>query len=99
MSETREFVGLALRFPVVAVLTFLWILTIWPLIVAVTVWALFAAPALYPFSYSWEWLKFAFLGRKDPILPGYWKGYPDDYIKNFKIGFPTLKKWLLEGWN
>lgn len=36
-----------------------------------------------------------------PLLPGYWNDYPGRYIRwckaALKLGFPTLRRWLFEG--
>lgn len=98
MSEFRDAVGVVLRLPVVAALAALWVVAIWPLVVGAVLLVLVIQPVLYPFAYAWEWLKYAFLGRKDPVLQGYWNSYPDECLSWLKSGFPTLKRWLLTGW-
>lgn len=97
MGEIRDVVGVVLRFPVVAGLTLLWLITIWPLVVAVALLFLVGQPLFYPFLYGWEWVKYAFLGRKGEVLPKYWENYPDEYLRWLKAGFPTLDRWLTKG--
>jgi hypothetical protein len=99
MTEFRDAVGVVLRLPVVAVLTALWVVCIWPLVVGFALLALLVRPVLYPFAYALLWLTLALQGSKHPVvLPDYWNGYPDKYLGWLKMGFPTLKDWLLKGW-
>lgn len=94
----REAVGVVLRAPVVTALTLLWVALWWPLCLVGILFAFAVYPLIYPFAYSVIWLQYAFLGRKDKVLSNYWAGWPDEFI-GFSIGFPTLKRWLLEGFD
>ena len=97
MSNFRDAVGVILRAPVVLALTILWVCTIWPLIVAFNILALILQPLVYPFAFTFEWLHYAFLGKKGEVLPEYWKNYPDEHVNNMSTGFPTLQRWLWKG--
>ncbi|MCW5199116.1 hypothetical protein VU06_05205, partial [Desulfobulbus sp. F3] len=99
MSELRDSVGVILRAPVVLAVTILWICTAWPLVVFKNLLAIVCLPMAYPFAFALTWLQYAFLAKRDEILPEYWKDYPDGYIKNMSAGFPALKKMLLKGFD
>lgn len=98
MGKFRYATGVILRLPVVAVLTALWLVTIWPIIAGFALFVLLVAPVLYPFVYVGTWLVYAFLGRNNTVLPDYWRGYPEEYLGWFRTGFETLHNWLVEGW-
>jgi len=106
VPEFRRQFGILLRLPVVLFLALLWLLYIWWWIAAfgvvVTVALLILQPILYPILYALTWLILAFGNSGDPVLPNYWKNYPDSYFdwcrSCLKLGFPSLQRWLLEGW-
>lgn len=93
----RKVMGFVLRLPLVVLLTILWTFTIWPLIVVWNLIALVLVPAAYIPLFVITWIQYSFLGTDREVLPDYWKTYPDEIFKNMETGFPTLKKWLLEG--
>lgn len=103
-DDGRYIVGVALRLPVVLVLTVAW-LYYWALCVIVVCGAALAIlvlqPLLYRILYFLFWLESAFSNRNEEILPGYWKNYPDYLFawceKALKLGFPTLYRWLTIG--
>ncbi len=109
MNEDRQLlrkqIGVALRFPIVALLCFLWIVYLWWWIagigIVVAIVMLILRPPAYPILYIFTWLYLAFLNSKDPVLHGYWDDYPGKYIewcaKSLKLGFPKLHRWLVEG--
>ena len=111
MSEnrytTRQQVGIALRFPIVALLTLVWVRYLWWWIagigIAGAILFCILQPLAYPFIYAFTYIAFAFTNSKEEVLPEYFKGYPDYYIEfcksSFKVGFKTLKRWLLEGFS
>ncbi|CAK8717510.1 MAG: hypothetical protein CDV28_10187 [Candidatus Electronema aureum] len=99
MSDLRYSVGVILRAPVVLALTILWVCTLWPLVVILNFIGIICAPIIYPFAFALTWLSYAFLSKKDAILPKYWDKYPDEFIKNMGTGFPALKKMLIEGFD
>ena len=68
----------------------------------ITLGLLVIVPLLYlPLKGLGELLA-AFMNDPNPVLNGYWNGYPESYLKwcrsCFKLGFPTLVRWLREGW-
>ena len=93
----RGIIGIILRAPVVAVLTALWVITLWPLIVGFNLLGFILQPLAYPFIYTIVWLKYAFLGKGDKVLSDYWENFPTEYFSNMETGFPTLHKWLWKG--
>ena len=114
VPELRQSVGILLRFPVVVFLGFYWVLMVWwwiaclGLACSIALLALMVLlPVLYPFAWCLSFLILAFKNSSDPVLPGYWDGYPDKYLKwsescirhCIKLGFPTLHRWLREGWH
>jgi hypothetical protein len=58
-------------------------------------------PLAYPVAYAFEYLLLAFQNSDEPVLAEYWRGYPNDCFEigfsSAILGFPTLKRWLLEG--
>jgi hypothetical protein len=103
--KLRRQIGIGLRFPVVAVLALLWLVYLWwwlaAIGLAVAVAMLVLRPLAYPPLYVLTYLELAFSNSNEPVLPGYFDRYPDKYIewceKSIKLGFPTLKRWLREG--
>lgn len=106
VPEFRRQVGFLLRLPIVAVLCLLWVFYVWwwifGLSVVITVALLVLQPVLYLILWPLNWLALAFGNSGDPVLPGYWSKYPDSYLdwcqRCAKLGFPTLLRWLREGW-
>lgn len=106
-NDLRKQVGIILRFPIVVLVAVLWLTLVWWWIVGFAVFgaliALVGVPLTYPFLYFAEWLRLAFLNSDEPTCPNYFKGYPDDYLNwisnAMRLGFPTLNKWIFEGWN
>ena len=95
-------------------LGFLWIVGIWWWIVVLAAVlssvGLVLTPLAFPFVYSFtcvfKWLSLAFRNSPDPlfpVLPESWKGYPGHLVELWqsaaKCGFPTLGRWLFEGWH
>jgi len=107
LPQFRRLVGILLRLPVVVSLGGLWVACIWWWIVGLSFMlatlVLIMFPILYPLAWCVEWLALAFKNSGDPVLPEYWKGYPDKYVDwcrtCIKLGFPTLRRWLMEGWH
>lgn len=107
MSTFRKQVGVLLRFPIVCALGILWIGLIWWWIVAFAILgaaiALVLNPLSYPVLYAIEWLRLAFKNSDAPTCPNYFEGYPDRYLTwvadAVKLGFPTLERWLSEGFD
>ena len=104
--ELRRQIGIGLRFLVVAVLTLLWLLYLWWWLamigIAAAIAMLILRPLAYPVLYAFTYLALAFTNsREEDVLLGYWDNYPDKYFKwcekSFKLGFPTLRRWVLEG--
>jgi hypothetical protein len=106
MSDFRRLTGILLRFPIVLFLFLLWVIYVWWWIAAfglsTAVVLLILQPLLYPFLYGIEWVLLAFTNSGNPVLPNYFKNYPDGYVtwckECFKLGFPTLRRWLVQGW-
>jgi hypothetical protein len=104
-DELRAQIGIGLRFLPVTGLALLWLVFIWwwlaAILVAMSVALLILQPVAYPLLYLFTYLGLAFKNSNDPVLPGYFEQYPDEGIelcaKSIKVGFPTLKRWLLEG--
>lgn len=104
-NELRRQIGIGLRFLPVAGLAILWLVCLWWWLavigVALGVAGLILQPLAYPVLYLLTYLALAFKNSNDPVLPGYFERYPDEGIewcaKSIKLGFPTLKRWLLEG--
>ena len=107
VPEFRKTIGVLLRFPIVAFLGFLWTVYVWSWIaggsIVLTVVLLIVQPLIYPILWPLTWLALAFGNSGDPVLPNYWTNYPDSYLnwcgRCLKLGFPTLQRWLLEGWS
>lgn len=107
VPEFRKQVGFALRLVVVLVLGALWVAYIWwwlagvGLLVSIAI--LILHPFVYPVLYVLVWIDLAFNNRPGPVLPGYWDNYPDRYFnwcwRCLRFGFPTLRRWLLEGFH
>ena len=106
-SGTRRAVGILLRFPVVLFLAFYWYVCIWwwvaGLGIAAAGFVLIAAPLLYlPLKFA-HFVILAFQNSGEPALPGYWNGYPRRYFdwcaRCLRLGSPTLRRWLYEGWS
>lgn len=103
--ELRRQIGIALRFPVVALLALVWVVYLWWWLASIGLAAALVMLVLYPVAYPllriFTYLTLAFQNSKEPVLPGYWERYPDRYLdwcaKSLKLGFPTLRRWLLEG--
>ena len=103
--ELRRKIGFYLRFPAVAFLALLWLTCFWwwlaAIGIAIEVAMLIARPLAYPLLYVLDYLRLAFFNSKDPVLPNYFEDYPDEHIEGcwrlIKLGFPTLKRGLLEG--
>lgn len=103
--KLREQVGIALRFPFVALLGALWVTCIWWWLAAIVILAAVATiivrPIVYLPFYIFKFLELAINNSKEEVLPGYWDRYPDLYLewceKSVKLGFPTLRCWLMEG--
>ena len=101
----RKQMGIVLRFPVVAILTILWIIYLWWWIagigVAFSLIILILRPPAYPILFFITWLCLAFSNSKAQVLPGYWDEYPKKHFEgifnSLKLGFPTLWRWLTEG--
>ncbi len=104
--STRRQIGIGLRFPVIAVLTYLWIVSVWWWLAAagigLALLRLVGKPLAYPLLWLFVELSLAFANSREPVLPHYWTGYPDYELtlakKSAKVGFPTLKSWLINGW-
>jgi hypothetical protein len=107
VPEFRRQVGIILRLPIVLFLGILWVLYIWWWIagfgIATTIILLVLHPIVYPILYVLIWIILAFDNSAEPVLPNYWKNYPDNYFewcqRCLKLGFPTLRRWLLEGFD
>jgi len=99
MNDLRESVGFLLKFPVIVIIGFFWTVYIWPFIVAAAVLCIVLKPPFYLIRYFIIWSWHAFIGSKDPVLPGYWQGYPMRYVNWLETGYPTLKRWLIKGWD
>lgn len=104
--ELRRQIGIGLRFLPVAVLALLWLVCLWWQLAAIGVAAaltmLILRPVAYPVLYFLSYLALAWDNSNDPVgLPGYFDGYPDEYFewcaKSIKLGFPTLRRWLMQG--
>jgi uncharacterized protein (DUF2062 family) len=69
--------------------------------VAAALTMLILRPLAYPVLYVLTYLALAWGNSDDPVLPGYFDRYPDEYLewctKSLKLGFPTLKRWLIQG--
>jgi hypothetical protein len=106
VPEFRRTVGVLMRFPVVAILGLFWTVYVWSWIaggcIVLSVILLILQPVLYPILWLLNWLLLAFGNSADKVLPNYWTRYPDVYFELvrdcLKLGFPTLRRWLLEGW-
>ena len=105
-SILRAQIGIALRFPVVALLGLLWVICLWWWVAVIRIvfallW-LILKPIFYPLIYILVWVYMAFMNSSDPVLPYYWSEYPAWFFvecrDSFKLGFPTLRKWLIDGW-
>jgi hypothetical protein len=107
VTDFRKQVGIVIRLPIVCVLGILWVLLLWWWLLAFTILgaaiAIVWRPLAFPFAYVLEWLHLAFKNSDEATCPGYFKDYPDQYLKWIesaaKLGFPTLSLWLFEGWD
>jgi len=104
-DNLRRKIGIVLRFPVVALLTILWVVCFWwwmfviGIIVAFLI--LILRPIAYPFLYVFKYLTYAFSNSDEEVLSN-WEVYN---LSNFfevcqtlfTFGFPVLLKWLFEG--
>lgn len=105
--ELRRQIGIALRFPVVAVLAILWVLVFWwwmaPLGVVLGLIYLILTPIAYPALYVFTYVSLAFNNSKEPVLKDYFKAYPDEELglclRSLKVGFKTLNEWLVRGFS
>lgn len=103
--ELRRQVGIVLRAIPVAVLALGWYLYLWWWIallgIAAAIAAIILQPVAYPVLYAGSFVMLAFTNSKGEVLPGYWRGYPRDYLEwvesSLKLGFATLRRWLLHG--
>jgi hypothetical protein len=103
----RQQVGIVLRFPIVCLLGIVWVLLLWWWLLGFTIigaaFAIIGTPLAFPFVYAFEWLRLAFQNSDQETCPGYFKDYPDQYLKWIesaaKLGFPTLDLWLFKGWD
>ena len=101
----RSVVGMCLRLPIVVFVGLLWMVYLWWVIVVfsivVSAALIILQPAAYPLLYALMWLSLAFGNSSDPVLPGYWSGYPGYYFRwcwrCIRLGFPTLRRWLVVG--
>ncbi len=106
MSVRRQ-VGVVLRAPIVAALATVWICCIWfwyvLLVAAIAAAHLIILPLAYWPLFGLGWIAAAFGNSDEPILPEYWKEYPakifDGVVTAAKLGFPTLKRWLFQGFS
>jgi hypothetical protein len=103
--EFRKQFGVLLRLPIVGLLGLSWVFYFWwwlaSIGIAIAVAILVLRPLLYPVLYAFTWLFLAFANSNEKVLPDYWEQYPAVYIewckKSLKLGFPTLRRWLLQG--
>ena len=101
----RRAIGWLLRAPIVGFLTIFWVVYLWWWIFSLTllVSAIFAIaqPVLFVPLYILAYLWAAFTNDSGSILPDYFSGWPRQYIdwceRVFKLGFPTLGRWLKDG--
>ncbi len=107
MSDIRRQVGVVLRFPVVAFLGVLWVVYVWWWLAALLIgfvlaWLVLQYLAYWPMK-TVLWLIAAFNNDDSSILPDYWDGYPEDVLSEIpqavRIGFPTLRRWLVDGFS
>ena len=93
-NEFRRAVGILLRLPIVIALSLVYYIYIWPFIAGAAIIFIVLHPLIYPLRWVWH----AFIGSNDDLYENHFKNYPEDYLKWFKTGYPTLNKWLFEGW-
>lgn len=106
-ADFRKQVGVILRAPVVLILGLLWVVYVWWWVAGLGVAAglamLLLHPIAYPIAYALTWLAHAFENSSEPVLPNYWEVYPDRYVdlcmNSLRLGFPTLQRWLLTGFD
>jgi hypothetical protein len=105
VPEFRRCLGILLRAPVVLLAGAIWVLSVWWWIagfsITITLGVLVLHPIAYPVLFILEECRLAYLNSGDPVLPNYWKDYPECYLnwcrKYITLGFPVLCRWLLEG--
>jgi hypothetical protein len=103
--QLRRQVGIVLRFPIVAFLGVLWIVCLWwwiaGIVITISMISLVLQPFIAAIARPFAWLALAFSNKNDEELPNYMDRYPTVYfewcLKSLKLGFPTLRHWLLEG--
>src|SRR5688572_19040453 len=103
--DFRRQIGVALRFIIVLVPAVVWVAELWWWLAAIGVAFNLAMIALHPLGYlvlyPLVYIQLAITDSREPVLPTYWDDYPDKYLdwcwRSIKLGFPTLWRWVING--